>query len=260
MAQRPPEFSNESDAPPPSSPRPPSVALWAVMASLAAIYLLVMSVRPSFLEGYLPVANAELADAAARTDAELVHVRDTVAQVQTDVRNIQSDIANQADRERALADRVTALEQGTAPQAAPQAGPQHNSDALPEGGDQPRVLNSQNLETGSVDPGPAAPAAKPKAPAATTAAAPPPPKPKPVGIKLASGSVEHLRTSWDIISQRHSSELGPLQPRYSNGADAETFDLVAGPIKSTADAKKLCKELQAQAIACTVGNYNGKPL
>lgn len=260
MVQRPSEFPSDLNAPP-SGGRTPYVALWAVMASFAALYLIAVSVRPAFLDAYLPVANAQLVESANRTDAEIADIRDTVGQLRSDVTKIQSDETAQVGRERALADRVAALEQRAAPT---EAQPEVHSEARPSerAAESARVLNAQELETGSVESGAPA-AAKPK-PAAEKAAAvaPAPPKPKPVGIKLATGaSVDQLRTSWSILNERHANELSTLQPRYSAGAEPETVELVAGPIKSTADAKKLCKELQAQAIACSVvGSFGGKPL
>lgn len=241
------------------------LAIWALMASLAATYLIAVSVRPAFLEGFLPVANSQLAEAATRTDAEIVNIRDSVGQLQSDVAKVQSDLASHAGRDQTLEDRVAALEhnlQGNpAAAAAPHdQGPGHPSSALRTGSTtgEPRVLNSApGLETGSVgaDAPHAAPAqAAPKKEAAA-------PKPKPVGIKLAAGpSVDHLRDSWNVLSGRHAAQLAPLEPRYVNGADPETVDLVAGPFKSPAEAKKICKELQAEAIACSVSNFGGKKL
>jgi hypothetical protein len=38
------------------------------------------------------------------------------------------------------------------------------------------------------------------------------------------------------------------------------YELVAGPVKSAADAKRLCKELAAKAITCKVGDFAGEAL
>ena len=110
---------------------------------------------------------------------------------------------------------------------------------------------------------PAAAPAKPKPAADKVAAFSEPKVKKAVGIKLATGaSVDNLRVSWGILSERHSAELKPLQPRYFNTVDGNgiTYELVAGPFKTTADAKKVCQSLQAQAIDCQVSTFGGNSL
>jgi hypothetical protein len=270
MVQRHTEFPSDLNEPPAQGRRLlPYVAAWAVLAAIAATYLILVSVRPGFLDNYLPVANAELAEITSQNEAAIVNMRDSVGQLQTDVARVQADVAEQNERERKLAERVAALENaGAGPAAtgtsASEAAPRPQSELRPSSnsGDQPRVLNSA-IETGSVADEAGAPAAKPKAtaaPAAATAAAKPP---KPVGIRLATGhTVDNLRASWSILTERHAGELGSLEPRYSSSTDdsGTTYRLVAGPVKSTAEAKKLCKALQDQAIACSVGDFGGKPL
>jgi hypothetical protein len=45
----------------------------------------------------------------------------------------------------------------------------------------------------------------------------------------------------------------------SDGAGT-TYDLVAGPLKSAAEATRLCQELSAQATPCSIGVYSGDVL
>lgn len=141
----------------------------------------------------------------------------------------------------------------------------------------PKVINAP-LETGSLtEDAPAAPAAKPAPPAKPKAAAAAPkekaeaavgsfsePKvTKPVGIKLATGgSVDNLRVSWGVLAERHGQELSALQPRYYNNVDGSgiTYELVAGPFKTTADAKRVCQSLKAQAVDCQVSTFGGNAL
>jgi hypothetical protein len=133
-----------------------------------------------------------------------------------------------------------------------------------------KVLNAKpSLETGSVKPvPPAAPA-----PAAKTAAAvePPPfeapvvtPSSTPVGVQIASGSsLDSLRLSWNLLSETHADKLKSLEPRYSLSVDngAIVYNLLAGPVKSEADAKKMCKSLAAKAVPCkVVGEFGGASL
>lgn len=271
MAQRPPEIPSDF-SPPRSRGRllGPWFAAWAVMACVAACYLLVVSIRPAFLDGYLPVSDSAAAATAAQTAADLVNVRDSVSQLQNDMSKVHADVAEQSERDRSLADRVTALEQKIAPPAEaalepadpPPAG--KHSEAEPRrpatAGDGPKVLNKP-IETGSVGDEAGAPqTAAPVQPKPKAAAAKPS---KPVGIKLATGStVDNLRVSWGILTERHSDQLKPLKPRYHTGVDGNgiVYDLVAGPFKSVADAKKLCKDLQTQAISCQVSEYSGNAL
>jgi len=126
-----------------------------------------------------------------------------------------------------------------------------------------KVLNAKPaLETGSVKP---APAAAPSPTASTEAAAPAQPPPfttpvvtpaaKPVGVQIASGSsIDSLRLSWTLLSETHADKLKNLEPRYSLSVDngAVVYNLMAGPVKSAADAKKMCKSLAAKAVPCKV--------
>jgi hypothetical protein len=125
-----------------------------------------------------------------------------------------------------------------------------------------KVLNAKPaLETGSVKPTPPAVSA----PAAVPAAAPSDPPPfaapvvtpaaKPVGVQIASGSsIDSLRLSWNLMSETHADKFKNLEPRYSLSVDngAVVYNLMAGPVKSAADAKKMCKALAAKAIPCKV--------
>ncbi len=76
--------------------------------------------------------------------------------------------------------------------------------------------------------------AQPQAGTAVAAAAPTaaPAQPKSVGIQIASGpSVQSLRLSWTLLSERHGGSLSRYQPRYTVGATEQgvTYDLVVGP-------------------------------
>jgi hypothetical protein len=121
------------------------------------------------------------------------------------------------------------------------------------------AASAKALETGSVK---AADATAPASAAAAPAAVKPPAKP--VGLQIASApSLDALRLSWSLLSETHADSLKNLEPRYSTGVDANglTYNLMAGPVKSAADAKKMCKALTAKAIACkVVGEFGGEAL
>lgn len=111
------------------------------------------------------------------------------------------------------------------------------------------------LETGSV--GGTAPPVTFGPPVVTPAATVPP---KSFGLQVGTGpSVEALRTQWSALSINHSDSLGPLQPRYVAGSDplGTTYDLVAGPVASAGEAKRLCKEITAKGTPCKVQDYTG---
>ena len=296
MAQRPPElpgeFNEQQAGQRPARSGNRYLAAWATMAFFSAAYLAAVAIRPAFLDGYLPAATAASADETSQMAADIVNIRDSISQLQTDVAQTQTDVAEQAEKSRSFNERLLTLENhpsnardtdAIAP--APAAASDFPTGVQPPPGKQaaasssdnkPKVLNA--LETGSVEP-----AAKPKAPKPVKkAAAPPPPKPKPkqiaraepisefsvkvdkpVAVRLATGAtVDNLRLSWEILSARHRQELGPLQPRYYNKADGNgiKYELVAGPFRSTEDAKRVCASLKAQAIDCQLSSFGGNAL
>jgi hypothetical protein len=302
MAQRPPEIPSELMEPA-ASPKGNSfkyVAFWAVMACLGGSYLAAASIRPAFLAGYLPVVDSRTSEAAARNAADIVNVRDTMHQLQTEMTNVGDRLRQHGEDARSLSERVAALEQrpstaATASEPAQRVGAAHpenhngtdfptdvmpgpNEHAAPpkaQAKQQPKVINAP-LETGSLTEDQPAPAAKaaPAKPKAATAAPPKekaeavgsftePKVTKPVGIKLATGgSVDNLRVSWGVLAERHGQELSALQPRYYNNVDGSgiTYELVAGPFKNTAEAKKVCQALKAQAVDCQVSTFGGNAL
>jgi hypothetical protein len=64
------------------------------------------------------------------------------------------------------------------------------------------------------------------------------------------------------LADRHSEALKNLEPRFIARGDeaAPTFDLIAGPIKSRADALKVCKALASKNVPCKVGDFLGEAL
>ena len=121
------------------------------------------------------------------------------------------------------------------------------------------------FETGSVQNLGATPSPTATGPTATgpTATGPTATGTKPVGIYIGSGpSVDSLRLSWSLLSDRNAEALKPLEPRYTTGIDANglNYGLVAGPLRSTAEAQKLCKDLAAKAVTCRVGEFTGEAL
>lgn len=83
-----------------------------------------------------------------------------------------------------------------------------------------------------------------------------------VGVRLSSGpSVDALRLSWSLMSERYGSELGSLEPRYiAGGNSAAPYALIAGPVGDKTQAKALCQSLQQKGIPCSVDDYKGNAL
>lgn len=121
------------------------------------------------------------------------------------------------------------------------------------------------IETGSVAAGAAA-TAKPEtksttesirfgAPVVTRSA-------NPVGIRLTAGpSVDALRLSWLLMSERYGADLGGLQPRYVVGnTPAAPYALIAGPFANNDEAQRTCGSLIAKGIPCSVDSYAGNAL
>jgi hypothetical protein len=85
---------------------------------------------------------------------------------------------------------------------------------------------------------------------------------KPFAVQLASGaSIDDIRYNWSILSTQHADALAKLSPRVtSTGTEAtgQTYDLIAGPVKTAADAKKICKTLATRGMDCKIAPYDGE--
>lgn len=84
----------------------------------------------------------------------------------------------------------------------------------------------------------------------------------PVGLRLtAAPSVDALRLSWSLMSERYAYELGGLEPRYVAGnTPAAPYALVAGPIADEAEAQRRCALLITRGIPCSIDRFNGNAL
>lgn len=165
-------------------------------------------------------------------------------------------------------DRTKAARQAALAEPKPEVKPAQAAAAYLQPG---RILNGQpavepaQVTTGSIG-----------SPATVAAAAPPPPqfgpatvKPArpepsvPQGVQLASGpSLDALRLSWVLLTERHGASLKGLQPRYVTGNETggKAYDLIAGPIASAEDAERVCAALRAKKVACAVSPFSGNAL
>lgn len=128
------------------------------------------------------------------------------------------------------------------------------------------AAKAKPVETGSVTKAAkaAVPAAAPKTdPIAFGQAVVTRPGATALGVVISSGeTVDGLRLSWSALSERYGSVLSGLEPRYMLSTDPSgaSFELVAGPIASQANAEETCQQIRAANLPCRVGAYGGNAL
>lgn len=254
------------------------IVVWGIAAAAAVAYLSIVLIRPDLV--------ARLNSGGASV-AQFDTLRKEVDGLRRDLASVRSLVGDTASQQKVIVDRLATL---GAPVDAPvpasdAATPSPalrldsapvNSAVVPSASAtrsiaDAKVLNAKPaLETGSVKPAPQT-APSPATIPASASNEPPPfaapvvtPAAKPVGVQIASGSsIDSLRLSWNLLSETHADKLKNLEPRYSLSVDngAVVYNLLAGPVKSEADAKKMCKALAAKAIPCKViGEFGGAAL
>jgi hypothetical protein len=264
------------------------------VAAVAAVsYLAVVLLRPDLI--------ARIDDGPRSAVAEIETLRGEVDALRRDVADIRTTVTETSSQQKVIFERLAALgapmvqpipaSDPTAPppalrlDSAPVNAPLSPRADVSPATSQPvappssatkriadaKILNAKPaLETGSVKPVPG-PAPQPAAtPAATPATAPPfgapvvTPTAKPVGVQIASGSsLDSLKLSWNLLSETHADKFKNLEPRYSLSVDGGTviYNLMAGPLKSESEARKMCKALAAKAVPCKiVGEFGGAAL
>lgn len=240
--------------------------------------------------------------ADARVQAEMKSLRLSLAQAQLDIAKVKTELQGETEKAAALTTRLTAMEQQAAAkpaEAAPAptaeaaaAAPARQAEAAPQQPEVKRIAvvpQQVAAETASAKantkPGAAELTATNTAGSSTAdlsdthkgietgsitaptsfgpAIVKPAPAQKPVGLKLAnSTSVDALRLTWGLITERNGNALRSLKPRYTSGGNpaAPSYDLIAGPVKNALEAKRLCKVLAANGVSCSVGNFDGNAL
>jgi hypothetical protein len=273
----------------------PYAALWSTLGTLGLAYLGVAVFQPDWLNSLTPESariehSAETQATLMKLSADVDGLKSSMASLQLDVSSVKSEVSNQMQRTDILNTQVTAIEDkmrlAEAPPAAASASQVHTGTdvigAVDDGpgpfidmpaeqaSPQTKIINAapekSQIVTGSVDKAPVK--AKPKASAANSdeiSFGPAIVKPvkKPIGIALASSSsVEGLRLNWSQLAQQHGDKLKKLKARYTTNGDPAnpSFNLIAGPVKTKAEAVKLCTDLQAMAVSCAVGDFTGNAL
>ncbi len=255
----------------------PYAAAWFVLGAAGLSYLSVAFFAPHLLPdlsgGRSPEHLAETT--VMKMSADVDGVKSSLTRVQLDVAGVKADVAAQASQMQSLSAQITALDDkvrlgqpqtAASADSASQATP--NVPAFASGASQAeavdgspaptKIINGPRvgapIETGSVD--------KP-AQAISFGPAVVKPAPKPVGIQLATDqSVDGLRITWSALAQTHADKLGKLTARYADLGTAANpnFGLIAGPVKSKAEAKTLCNELSAHSVSYKVSEFQGAEL
>lgn len=271
--------------------------LWSTAAVLAAGYLLVLGLAPEVIEDLTPTMldpqSSQGQRAAARLASDVKALRDSVAQVQLDLSKVKTEVAGYGESQKVLAQQVATISKtdglkadGTKADGATASQVTAQADQPPAAASaaqkpsaaaagleaaapvtttvMPKVINAESkepvlsMETGSVDTSKTANAsAIDFGPAVVKKA------PKPVGVQISSGaSIDSLRLSWSLLAEQHADTLKNLEARVVDKGDAANpnFNLVAGPIKSKAEAIRVCKALAARNVPCKVGEFTGETL
>jgi hypothetical protein len=124
------------------------------------------------------------------------------------------------------------------------------------------IRNANPIETGSLTaPHPQiafGPAKVMPAPASAEEAKPA----GPAGLVLESApTLDALRLKWAFLNERHSALIGELEARYlvSNRPAGTSYRLLAGPIATTDEARRICAVLRAQKVSCSVASAFSGP-
>ena len=84
-----------------------------------------------------------------------------------------------------------------------------------------------------------------------------------LGLQLSTGpNLDSLRLNWSLLNERHRDLLGPLQTRYRKvaGKPNAPYQLIAGPVRSPAEAARICKALATSGVSCRTTTYSGEAL
>ena len=264
---------------------------------MALTYLAMFSIRPDLADGLgrhiAALAGTQAGPKAGAVDdmrslAEIAALRRVIDALHGDLNAVRAAIAVREDRDHAFAARLSAIEaqrvvEQSLPLTTASIDPPSPPVARDRTDDEPRpnrVVKGRTVDVPVVEvTTPALPQASPidRTPprqerareGERVAFGPPQVKPAPGeptgprGIQIATGpSVDALRISWMLLSERHKEILSRLEPRFvaSTGASGPGYRLIAGPIDNANAANKVCSELRARRVTCGVAAFGGEPL
>jgi outer membrane murein-binding lipoprotein Lpp len=254
---------------------PPYSVAWIVIGAIGLGYLGIAFLAPSLLPD-LSGGRSHVSEAAIlKVTAEVETLKSSVSKLELDVASTKSDMSTQTTDMQKLSAQVTELDDkvrlAQAPvsagantaqvaEAPPAMDAASASAAEPSTPPPAKIINGPRvgapIETGSVE-GKHTDQTISFGPAVVKPAA------KAIGVQIATDtSVDGLRVTWGALSQIHSDQLSQLSARYADigTATSPSYGLIAGPIKSRADARKVCKELAAQSVTCKVSEFKGEAL
>ncbi len=276
----------------------PYVKVWTGLAALSVVYLGLVVTQPATVASVLGTPDhAAYGDAGpetlAETAAEVRTLRDTIDLFRNELIEMRAQVSNQTDVTSELLSRVATLEtspdgaqrvaEANAPQGQDTAAgqqPPTETAALPapirknagetsKAAKQAEAKAKSQVETGSVT-APAAGAGSEitfGTPVVKQAARPPSDPPpgtrNMIGVQIATGpSVDSLRLSWTLLSERHADSFRALAPRYvaSGSGPNESYDLIVGPMPTVDEARRLCEDLSLKATPCRVSHFTGDAL
>lgn len=251
----------------------PYSAAWAILGVAGLGYLGVAFFAPQLLPDLSGGRQHATESTVMKVSADVESLKASMTKLELDISNVKNDVAAQASQTQQLSSQVTALDDKVRLAQAPAVTTTASADQATSGADAapaddadgvpapPKIINAAPrvgapIETGSVDK-------KTGSKPISFGAAVVKPEPHPYGIQIATDpSIDGLRVTWGALSQIHPEQLSRLKARYADVGTAgnPNYGLIAGPVKSKAEARKLCKELMAQSITCKVGDFRGNVL
>lgn len=270
----------------------PYVMTWCTLAALSLAYLGVLAAQPAMLAGHLDPGPNALETGSIDTAAEVRTLRDTIDLFRNELIEIRAQVSNQTDVTSDLMSRISSVEtpaagsnQAVADNGAaepaiingkderrtaavgPEAG-QKQTAAVPAPVRKAANAGRKNVETGSVT----APATgansdisfgPPVVKQAARDQGPPPGTRNMIGAQIATGpSVDSLRLSWTLLSERHADSFRALEPRYATTGEGpnKSYSLIVGPMPTVDEARRLCEDLALKATPCRVSQFTGDAL
>jgi len=243
------------------------LGIWGLLGLAAGSYLALMLVKPEALAVSLvkwpdqrPVV-ASLEATLAQTRTRQAALDQTVTTLRSETAGLKAQLAQRQAAERALQAKVAALEEQL---VVARAQPVARVDPRKAARDEAKARREAALKpelTAPADTGPiiTVPGFK-----IETSSVQPQPSPRQYAIRLNTGpSLDALRLSWAVLTENHGKVLRSLSPRYvqtQGAAGAPAYQLVAGPFKDSAAARRACRALAAKGIACSPTNFAGGAL
>jgi TolA-binding protein len=270
------------------------LSTWALLASGALAYLAVLAFPPN-IDAPAPSVSVRPAKATSTEVTEvkvrqvktaevkaLAEMQGSISEIRKDVSQLQEAVGERVINEKAVETRLTSLEDRVSTidsrPESPSATPVTKVPGitlLPAGEPRPSVEppfksidepsatalapaqgaphEGASIETGSIPP---------KAeivfgePVVTRGGAPE------MAVQLAAGpSLQAVRQSWELLSERYGGTLATLQPRVvAPRGEGGVYRLLAGPLPTKADAQRICSQLGVGRKACFATRYAGVPL